>query len=190
MGRVKARRRNSAGGRSGALERFSTATNNPRLMGANAAATSTIGLVQPQLMPRLMASRSPLTPTPRVMAPGTSKRMPDRRGVSGATSSAANRARPTVRPCTTNRTRQPSHSMSGPPVTTPTAGDKATTAAQMPSARVRSRCGKTDRIIAMADGPDAALAAWASVRSTISEVMPQASEVARASTVPSEKLTR
>ena len=42
----------------------------------------------------------------------------------------------------------------------------------------------------MADGPDAAFAAWARVRSTISDVMSQASDVDRASTVPSAKLVR
>ena len=154
------------------------------------AAVRTMGLVHPQLMPLLMARSRPPTPSPRVMAPGMSNRIPDRRRVSGAMKMPAIRAMTTVHPCTTKSERQPIHSMSGPPVTTPTAGERATTAAQMPSARVRSRCGYTDRIIAMADGPDAALAAWAMVRSTIREVVSHAKAVAKASTAPMLKLTR
>ena len=154
------------------------------------AAVRTIGLLQPQLMPLLTARSRLPTPTPRVMAPGMSNRMPDRRRVSGAMKIPTTRATSTVHPCTMKSDRQPIHSMSGPPVTTPRAGERATTAAQIPSARVRSRCGYTDRIIAIADGPDAALAAWAIVRSTISDVVSQARAVAKASTVPMLKLTR
>jgi hypothetical protein len=45
-------------------------------------------------------------------------------------------------------------------------------------------------IIAMAEGPAAALAAWARVRSTISDVVSQARAVAKARTVPMVKLVR
>ena len=60
--------------------------------------------------------------------------------------------------------RQLVASMSGPPTTTPTAGDAASTALHTPATDVRSSSGKAFIMIASADGPVDDEKAWVTMR--------------------------
>ena len=127
-----------SGGSKGIFVRFSTVRKAISANGEITAAEITTGWSQPHTIPLFTAIKRPPTPMPRVRAPGTSKLISDFFSVSGRVLAPIKSATITSNPWTIKSVLQPNHSIKGPPVTTPMAGDTATTAIHIPNAFERS----------------------------------------------------
>ena len=92
LGITNPRRARNSSGKSGSAVWRSTTANTARATGLTANPATTIGWPQPHSGPRLMAMSNPVTASPKLTAPPTSKRTSGLRAVSGSSGMAASRA--------------------------------------------------------------------------------------------------
>ena len=131
----------------------------------------------------LSASIKPPAPSASVMAPSTSKPTSTRRVVSRNTRNAVTTGTIDSAAWMANIGRQPTASMSGPPMTRPIAGEPAATSDHQPMALARSAGAWTLLMSAIDDGIVAAPITTASPRRTINEYGSQANTVSAVTTV-------